>query len=91
MFYVYPLLTSFSFNQTVLDNGVKRINIVFGALDINVTKVISTHGTIDPWYRLGVLEDLNAESPTIVITGRYIRSHCTTILFNKQKKKQKLK
>lgn len=54
----------------MLDNGVKRMNIVFGALDINVTKIISTHGTIDPWYRLGVLEDLNDESPTIVITGK---------------------
>ncbi|XP_026482056.1 thymus-specific serine protease-like [Ctenocephalides felis] len=61
-----------SSNQ-VLHNGINRTNIVYGGLKPKLTKVIFTHGTIDPWHAIGVLQDLNEDTPTIIVTGT---SHC---------------
>lgn len=71
--YIFKPILYFTFSssltETVLNKGIERTNLLFGALDLDVTKVVSTHGTIDPWYRLGILEDINEDSPTIVIPG----------------------
>lgn len=60
----------FSLTTQVLDAGVDRINLLYGSIEPEVTKVVSVHGTIDPWHALGVLEDVNELSPTIVVTGK---------------------
>ncbi|GLV45696.1 uncharacterized protein CBL_02716 [Carabus blaptoides fortunei] len=42
----------------------------------NVTRVISLHGTLDPWFPLGLSRDLNPTSPVIIINGT---SHCADL------------
>lgn len=63
----------FGYVNNTLAEGVDRINRIFGSVDPVLTRVISTHGTIDPWHRLGVLKDINEDAPTILIPGA---SHC---------------
>lgn len=59
---------------SILQDGVERTNILYGAKNIVATKVINVHGANDPWHRAGVaLEDIHELSPTIVIEGA---SHC---------------
>lgn len=58
----------------VLNDGVDRTNIVYGAKNVFATKVINVHGANDPWHRAGIVaDDINELSPTIVIEGA---SHC---------------
>nr|CAH7720380.1 unnamed protein product [Callosobruchus chinensis] len=42
------------FNLDRLERGVKRTNILYGALETPVTNVIFVHGSYDPWHVLGV-------------------------------------
>jgi Serine carboxypeptidase S28 len=49
--------------------GVAQTNLKYGGLNPNVTRVIYTHGTLDPWYLLGITENLNAETAVILIEG----------------------
>lgn len=44
-----------------------RINVVHGGLRPEVTNVVFTQGTLDPWRSLGVQEDLNENAPAIFI------------------------
>lgn len=61
---------SVSFTLDIGNTGVDRTNLLYGQLEPEVTKVISVHGTIDPWHKLGVLKDLNELAPAIVVTGK---------------------
>jgi hypothetical protein len=49
--------------------GVAQTNLKFGGLNPNVTRVLYTHGTLDPWHLLGITENLNAETAVILIEG----------------------
>lgn len=44
-----------------------RLNVAHGALQPAVTNVVFTHGELDPWRTIGVLDDLNESSPAIII------------------------
>ncbi|XP_026479923.1 putative serine protease K12H4.7 [Ctenocephalides felis] len=59
--------------EDILNTGIERTNVVYGALTSAVDKVIFTHGTVDPWHSIGLLEEVNPESPVIVVKGT---SHC---------------
>lgn len=54
-----------------------RLNVEFGGLTPNVTRVVFTSGSRDPWRYLGIQEELNEESPVIVIEGA---SHANDVL-----------
>lgn len=61
-------------DTNVLQDGIERTNIIYGAKNVVATKVINVHGANDPWHRAGiVLGDIHESSPTIVIEGA---SHC---------------
>ncbi|KAK9693693.1 Serine carboxypeptidase S28 [Popillia japonica] len=64
------------FGTTILDTGIIRTNIFYGSLTPEITKVVSVHGTVDPWHALGILEDLNPLAPAILINGT---SHCADL------------
>lgn len=70
---IFTISCIFSFNSDLVNAGAQRTNQVFGGLSPNTTKVISVHGTIDPWHRLGIVEDLSDSFPAILINGT---SHC---------------
>jgi Serine carboxypeptidase S28 len=41
--------------------------VIYGALAPNVRNVYSTHGQLDPWRPMGVQEDINEASPTVIL------------------------
>lgn len=53
-----------------MNNMIARTNYMFGGVDPGVTNVFFTHGSIDPWHRMGILQDLNHYSPAVFIPGR---------------------
>lgn len=61
--------TDFSFTNDTMEEHIQRKNALYGALRPSVTKVFSTHGTIDPWHRMGILTSQNPHSPVAVIPG----------------------
>lgn len=61
----------YSIDAKVLHDGVERSNLLYGAKNLEVTKVINVHGSIDPWHAAGVYKnDIQELSPTIFIEGR---------------------
>ncbi|KAF2882014.1 hypothetical protein ILUMI_24162 [Ignelater luminosus] len=59
--------------RKVLQRSIDRINRVYGATNLQVTRVLSVHGTHDPWHRLGLYQEKNKDSPVLLIPGT---SHC---------------
>lgn len=49
--------------------GVKRTNTIYGALNIQATRVVSVHGSVDPWHVLGITQTIKKDSPAIYIKG----------------------
>ncbi|XP_017778055.1 PREDICTED: putative serine protease K12H4.7 [Nicrophorus vespilloides] len=64
------------FNVDLLRRGINRTNIVYGGYDMEVTKVVSVHGTVDPWHAVGLTKDLNPEAPVFIVNGT---SHCADL------------
>ncbi|XP_022130346.2 putative serine protease K12H4.7 [Pieris rapae] len=65
------------FDEDRVDKGVDTTNKMYGGLSPNVTRVVFVNGDMDPWSRLGILEDLSYEAPATVI---HRASHCTDLL-----------
>lgn len=42
---------------------------MYGGFNPAVTHVYFTHGSLDPWHRMGVLSDLNEHSQSTIIPG----------------------
>lgn len=62
---------------------------MYGGFDPAVTNVYFTHGSLDPWHRMGVLKDLNKHSPSTVIPGliRLLKSfYFSFIIYQFQRK-----
>lgn len=55
------------FTMEALQRGIERINRVYGSVHLKVTKVLSIHGELDPWYKLGLYQQNNEEAPVIFI------------------------
>lgn len=55
--------------MTSLESNIKHTNVLYGGIQPAVTNVYFTHGSIDPWHRMGILKDLNRYSPSAVIPG----------------------
>lgn len=54
----------------MLDNAIYRTNLLYGSTKLEITKLISVHGTMDPGHPVGLLHYLNPLAPTIVINGK---------------------
>jgi hypothetical protein len=57
------------FNEDIAQAGVSRTNLEYGGLNPDVTRVVYTQGSLDPWHALGRDTDLSANSPVIMIDG----------------------
>lgn len=53
-----------------MDNMIARTNYMYGGVDPGVTNIFFTHGSIDPWHRMGILKNLNIYSPAALIPGK---------------------
>nr|CAI5825941.1 unnamed protein product [Callosobruchus analis] len=62
-------------NLATLERGVKRTNILYGALETPVTNVIFVQGSCDPWHVLGVTRS-KKHSPALYIKGA---AHCANM------------
>lgn len=51
--------------------GVSNLAKAYGGLNINVTRVVFTVGTIDPWSSSGLTKNPNPESPVLIIKGNH--------------------
>lgn len=56
--------------MNLLKSAVARTNILYGALNLQVTNVVFVHGSIDPWHVLGITQSSNPQAPAIYIKGK---------------------
>ncbi|XP_065349861.1 putative serine protease K12H4.7 [Cloeon dipterum] len=64
------------YNKELLSNGILRTNVMYGALQLEVSRVVFVHGSIDPWHALGITKSDNNEAPAIYINGT---AHCANM------------
>ncbi|XP_065160833.1 putative serine protease K12H4.7 [Atheta coriaria] len=64
------------YNASFLEDAVERTNILYGALNIDVSNVVFVHGSIDPWHALGITKTVNQNAPAIYIEGT---AHCANM------------
>lgn len=60
------------YTASFLNGAVGRTNIIYGALDIEVTNVVFVHGSVDPWHALGITVTRDHGAPAIFIKGNRI-------------------
>lgn len=58
------------YNDKSIYSATKKINILYGALDINVTNVVFVYGSADPWHQAGIMKSVNPSSPVIYVEGK---------------------
>ncbi|XP_014356506.2 putative serine protease K12H4.7 [Papilio machaon] len=76
------------FNDTRIEHGIERVNAMYEGLHPNVTKVVFVNGDMDPWSRLGILEDVSYDAPAIIIPRA---SHCRDLVANYKDSEDELK
>ncbi|XP_024883400.1 putative serine protease K12H4.7 [Temnothorax curvispinosus] len=64
------------YSMNLLKSAVARTNILYGALNLQVTNVVFVHGSIDPWHVLGITQSSNQQAPAIYIKGT---AHCANM------------
>lgn len=64
---IYGLIIRF--NNSTFEGSINHTNDLYGGFNPSVTNVYFSHGSLDPWHRMGVLSDLNEHSPSAVIEG----------------------
>ncbi|XP_076248423.1 putative serine protease K12H4.7 [Calliopsis andreniformis] len=64
------------YNIHLLNSGIDRTNILYGALNLKVTNVVFVHGSVDPWHVLGITESSNSQASAIYINGT---AHCANM------------
>uniref|UniRef100_A0A1B6LBC0 Serine protease K12H4.7 n=1 Tax=Graphocephala atropunctata TaxID=36148 RepID=A0A1B6LBC0_9HEMI len=64
------------FTDEEIYDGAIRSNAIYGGKDLQATRVVYVHGTIDPWHALGVTSTVVPESPVILINGT---AHCANM------------
>ncbi|XP_067005873.2 putative serine protease F56F10.1 [Anabrus simplex] len=57
----------------MVEENVRKTNLLYGGKTPNVTNVVFMHGSNDPWSKLGVLSDLSESARAFVFEGL---SHC---------------
>ncbi|KAJ2939762.1 hypothetical protein O0L34_g17954 [Tuta absoluta] len=69
------------FDEKSIDRSIEETNKMYGGLNPNVTQVVFVNGDMDPWSRLGILEDISYEAPAKVIARS---SHCRDLFSNRR-------
>lgn len=65
------IFANFRFHETFIRGAINQTNIVFGGYDINIDRIVFTHGTVDPWYPLGLYQPSDKKNyDTIFIKGK---------------------
>ncbi|CAG9796378.1 unnamed protein product [Diatraea saccharalis] len=76
------------FDETRVNTGVRDSNILYGGLKPNVTNVVFVNGDMDPWSKLGILEDLSYKAPAKMISRA---SHCRDLFSDRDDDPEELK
>ncbi|XP_026681424.1 putative serine protease K12H4.7 [Diaphorina citri] len=58
------------FSEKLVEAAVERTNTMYGGLDLEVSRVVFVHGSIDPWHALGIYETRSQQAPAIYIPGK---------------------
>lgn len=69
------------FNEKSIEKAVNKTNELYGGLTPDVKNVIFVNGELDPWHRLGILEDVSYDAPAKFIPRS---SHCSDLLPNRK-------
>ncbi|XP_025829710.1 putative serine protease K12H4.7 [Agrilus planipennis] len=64
------------YDEEVLSVGVERTNALYGADTPEISRLISVHGSVDPWHPMGVLRDLHSTALSFLVQGS---SHCADL------------
>ena len=72
----------FRFNGEFLNSVIDNSNRMFGTRDIQATRVVYVHGSIDPWHILGLYNSTSTDSPSIFIKGTFIIHFFLIIIYN---------
>ncbi|KAG8322017.1 putative serine protease K12H4.7 [Homalodisca vitripennis] len=64
------------FTDKEIYDGAYRTNAIYGGLDLQATKVVYVHGTIDPWHALGITSTAVSGATAILINGT---AHCANM------------
>lgn len=59
----------YRFTNDTFESRINHTNDLYGGFNPGVSNVYFTHGSFDPWHRMGVLSDVNKHSPAAVIPG----------------------
>lgn len=63
----------FGSNLDPMEVYVNRTNRVYGGRNHALTKVVSIHGSVDPWHPPGITESLHELAPAMLVHGS---AHC---------------
>lgn len=55
-----------------MEEAIDHANMVYGGTDLQATRVIYVHGSIDAWQALGITKTKIPESPAIFIKGESV-------------------
>ncbi|XP_071446706.1 putative serine protease K12H4.7 [Hetaerina americana] len=61
------------FDAGFLKAAIQRTNMFYGGYDIEISRVVFVHGSIDPWHVLGITQSLSEDAQAILINGT---AHC---------------
>lgn len=56
-----------------MEETIARTNLMFGGLDPQIFNVFFTHGEMDPKRTLGPNEDINENSPAVVMARKIFK------------------
>ncbi|XP_032679651.1 putative serine protease K12H4.7 [Odontomachus brunneus] len=89
-FYIQQCIDIFGprYNLDLLKSSIARTNILYGALNLQVTNVVFAHGSVDPWHVLGITQSSNSQAPAIYIPGT---AHCAVLYPSTEKDLPQLK
>lgn len=66
------------YQQTYIENQVKHTNNRYGGTNIDTSRLILIHGSLDPWHQVGLYEGDNTKQYTVIfIEGKFIQIHIT--------------
>lgn len=51
----------------IVEENIRRTNIVYGGFNPSVTKVFFTNGLLDPWHVNGITKELNELTPIALL------------------------
>lgn len=72
MIFLFRIFNSYRLTDEFIDESIAATNTHFGGLNPGIYRVIMTHGEMDPRSALGPNEDINANSPVIVMSRKLI-------------------